>query len=84
MAKAKTGGRGGSRGTSKSAGSRRGVGKGDLEVGNARRDAGAAAGPMRRTAAKRPTKSGLQLPGEKAVRATERTVPVEPPRRGRT
>ena len=63
------------------AGTRRGVGKGEgLEVGNARREAGTAAGPMRRTATRPARKSPLQLPDEKAVRKTERTVPVEPKR----
>ena len=63
--------------------SRAGVGKGEgLEVGNARRDAGAAAGPLPRATARRPgRKTPLQLPGEKAVTRTSATVPVEPRRR---
>jgi hypothetical protein len=57
------------------------VGKGEgLEVGNARREAGGG-GPLPRAAAKRPRRrAGLQLPGEKAVKPTKRTVPVEPRR----
>jgi len=63
--------------------SRRGVGRGEgLEVGNARRDSGAATGPLPRATAKRPArKTPLQLPGEKAVTRTSATVPVEPRRR---
>jgi hypothetical protein len=63
--------------------SRRGVGRGEgLEVGNARRDAGAATGPLPRATAKRPArKTPLQLPGEKAVTRTSASVPVEPRRR---
>jgi hypothetical protein len=57
------------------------VGKGEgLEVGNPRRESGGA-GPLPRAASKRPrTRVGLQLPGEKAVKPTKRTVPVEPRR----
>lgn len=55
------------------------VGKGEaLEVGNARRESGGA-GPLPRAASKRPPRqAALQLPGEKAVKPTKRTVPVEP------
>ena len=62
--------------------SRRGLGKGEaLEVGTPQHDS-AAAGPMRRTATKRPAgKTSLQLPGEKAVKKTSRSLPVEPRRR---
>jgi len=59
------------------------VGKGKLEVGNARRETGGdvearpAERRMPRAAAKGPRgKTSLQLPGEKAVRPTDATVPV--------
>ena len=59
------------------------AGKGELEVGNVRRDSGAA-GPLPRAVGKSPRgQAGLQLPGEKAVRPTNRTVPVEPKRAAR-
>ena len=81
---AKTTGKKTSGGTSRAArggASRRGAGKGELEIGNARRDTGAA-GPLPRAAAKRPArKTPLQLPGEKAVGRTGATLPVEPRRR---
>lgn len=66
----------------KASGPRRDVGKGEgLEVGNARREARSATTPMRRTATKRPAgKTSLQLPGEKAVKKTNRSLPVEPER----
>ena len=61
------------------------VGKGKLEVGNARRETGGdakgtlAARRVPRAAAKRPGgKSSLQLPGEKAVQRTGAMLPVEP------
>jgi len=57
------------------------VGKGKLEVGNARRDSGGAP-PVGGAAAARPArKSPLQLPGEKAVKPTDRTVPLGPKRK---
>jgi hypothetical protein len=63
------------------------VGKGKLEVGNARRETGGdvkaapAARRVPRAAAKRPGgKSSLQLPNEKAVRRTGTALPVEPAR----
>jgi hypothetical protein len=75
MAKAK-GNRDSMRG--KSAGAR--VGKGELEIGNARRESGSA-GPTRPAVSKTPARqAAAQLPGEKAVRRTSQTVPVEPER----
>jgi hypothetical protein len=65
-----------------SAGARGGVAKGALEVGNPRRDSGAARGSLPRTAGRpAPRKAAAQLPGEKAVRRTGATVPVGPKRR---
>jgi hypothetical protein len=79
MAKAKTTA---GRKTGTTAGARRGVAKGTLEVGNPRRDSGAARGALPRTAGKPgPRKAAAQLPGEKAVRRTGATVPVGPKRR---
>ena len=72
---------GGGRARANAYGSRRGLGKGEaLEVGTPQHDS-AAAGPVRRTATKRPAgKTSLQLPGEKAVKKTNRALPVEPRR----
>lgn len=76
-----SGGAGDSSGAGRKASGPRDVGKGKLEVGNARRDVRPATPPMRRTATKRPAgKTSLQLPGEKAVKKTKRTLPVEPAR----
>ena len=84
-ARASTGtGSGRARGPARDRGSRvrTGTAKGEaLEVGDRRVDS-PAAGPMRQTARKRPTgKSSRQIPGEKAVRRTEDSIPVEPPQR---
>ena len=69
------------RGAARAASARRGVAKGTLEVGNPRRG-GNASGPMGRTGGSRGArKAAAQLPGEKAVKATSRTVPVGPKRR---
>jgi hypothetical protein len=62
--------------------SRARVGKGEgLEVGNARRESGATGPLPRRAATSTRRNAPLQLPGEKAVKPTQQTVPVAPPRR---
>ena len=81
MAKAKRT-RKGKRAPARRAGAQSRAGKGEgLEIGNARRDAGAAA-PLPRAVATKPRRSAAaQLPGEKGVPATDRTVPVKPGRK---
>jgi hypothetical protein len=56
------------------------VGKGQLEVGNARRESGAAAVSQSATRRAPSGKAAAQLPGEKAVKRTGATVPVKPER----
>ena len=56
------------------------AGKGKLDVGNARRDTGGTPPVARATSKRPPRKSPLQLPGEKVVSPTDRTVPVRPER----
>lgn len=80
MAKAKTTA---GRKSGPTAGTRGGIAKGTLEVGNPRRDSGSARGSLPRTAGKQTARkaAAAQLPGEKAVRRTSRTVAVGPKRR---
>src|SRR5438874_2605616 len=60
------------------------AGKGEgLEIGNARRDAGAATPLPRAVAANPRRRAAAQLPDEKGVPGTERTVPVKPGRKNR-
>ena len=84
MAKDKTTTRTKGSATGRRARGRTRAGKGEgLEIGNARRDAGAAT-PLPRAAAPKPRRgAAAQLPGEKGVRGTERTVPVKPGRKNR-
>src|SRR3954471_18191063 len=92
MAKAKTT-RKGKRAPARRAGARApagqggggGAGKGEgLEIGNARRDAGAATPLPRAVAAKPRRRAATQLPGEKGVPGTDRTVPVKSGRKNRS
>jgi hypothetical protein len=79
MAKAKTTSQRTS-GSARRPGARAGVGKGELEIGNARRESGGA-GPTRPAVSRTPPrKASAQLPGEKAVKRTSKTLPVEPGR----
>jgi hypothetical protein len=81
MAKARTTSRGKSAAAASATGARRAVLKGTLEVGNPRREA-AASGPVPRASAGGAAReAAAQLPGEKAVKRTGRTVPVGPKRR---
>src|SRR3982750_2617324 len=67
------------------AGARSLAGKGEgLEIGNARRDAGAATPLPRAVAGKPRRRAATQLPGEKGVPGTDRTVPVKSGRKNRS
>lgn len=79
MARAKTTTRRGAE-SNRTTASRSSVPKGKLEIGNPRRN-DSAKGPLPRAVARQPSrKAAAQLPGEKAVERTDRTVPVEPDR----
>ena len=86
MAKARSGSKSGTGGGKAARGTssrgmpgKAGVGKGELEVGNTRRDSGGSTG-TRPTARRAPTGAAAQIPGEKAVRRTKQALPVEPER----
>ena len=75
--------RAGAKPARRTAGARAAVLKGNLEVGDRRRETGGVGAALPPAAAREPRGqvSSTQLPGEKAVPSTDASLPVEPPER---